>query len=105
MPALDHDGFVLAESTAIIEYLEETFPTPRLLPADAKDRARARMVMSFLRTDLYALREERSTATMFYERAQKPLSDKARADAERLLQLANSVLHGPSLFERLEPGR
>jgi glutathione S-transferase len=91
VPALDDGGFVLAESSAIIEYLEEKFPSPRVLPADAKERARARQVMSFLRTDVYALREERSTATMFYEHARKDLSDQAHADADKLFQVARSV--------------
>src|SRR2546429_318388 len=58
VPGLDHDGFWLSESAAIIEYLDETFPERRALPAGARERARARQVMSFLRTDLYALREE-----------------------------------------------
>src|SRR5258708_10560134 len=42
VPALDHDGFTLAESSAIIEYLEDAFPSPRLLPAAVRERARAR---------------------------------------------------------------
>jgi glutathione S-transferase len=54
--------------------------------------------MSFLRTDVYALREERSTATMFYEHAKQPLSEQARADAEKLLQVASAVVKDTSLF-------
>src|SRR5665213_3199058 len=39
--ALD-DGQVITQSMAIIEYLDETYPQPPLLPADAEGRARAR---------------------------------------------------------------
>ena len=59
----------LAESSAIAEYLEEVLPAPahaRLLPADVKNRARARQVMAWLRSDLGALRDERATVTMFF---------------------------------------
>ena len=42
LPALDHDGFLIADSEAIAEYLEDRFPDPPLLPADPQDRARAR---------------------------------------------------------------
>jgi glutathione S-transferase len=40
VPTLDEDGFVLFESTAILNYLEATRPSPPLVPADARGRAR-----------------------------------------------------------------
>ena len=43
VPTLEDDGFVLYESTAILEYLEAIHPTPPLLPADARGRALASM--------------------------------------------------------------
>ena len=39
VPTLEEDGFVLYESTAILEYLEATHPSPPLVPADARGRA------------------------------------------------------------------
>ena len=45
VPVLEEDGFVLGESVAIMEYLEERFPEPRLLPADLRERARARLAV------------------------------------------------------------
>jgi glutathione S-transferase len=44
MPALElDDGFVLAEITAICEYLEETHPKPPLIGSNPKERAETRM--------------------------------------------------------------
>ena len=51
LPAIDDDGFVLSESEAINEYLEERFPAPRMLPASPQERARARFLSRF--HDLY----------------------------------------------------
>jgi maleylpyruvate isomerase len=42
LPTLEHEGRVLTQSLAIIEYLEEVWPEPHLLPADAGTRARVR---------------------------------------------------------------
>ena len=42
IPALDHNGFIIAESDAIAEYLNELEPTPPMLPANIRDRAAAR---------------------------------------------------------------
>ncbi|HTM21396.1 MAG TPA: glutathione transferase [Kofleriaceae bacterium] len=95
VPMLEHDGFHLTESMAIVEYLEESFAPPghpALLPADARERARVRQVLNWLRTDLGALREERSTETMFYQRATAPLSDGARAAADKLFTVAGALL-------------
>ena len=44
VPAIEHDGFALRESAVILEYLEDRFPTPPLLPGDARARARARLL-------------------------------------------------------------
>ncbi len=59
VPVLD-DGFVLPESAVIMEYLEERYPEPALLPADAAVRARARLAVfrfdELLGDDYYAFR-------------------------------------------------
>lgn len=38
MPAIDDDGFLLADSSAIIHYLEAKHPEPALIPADPEER-------------------------------------------------------------------
>ncbi|MGM3307711.1 glutathione S-transferase family protein [Anabaena sp. WFMT] len=44
IPALVDDGFTMVESLAILDYLEVKYPTPAMLPKDAKDLAIVRMV-------------------------------------------------------------
>lgn len=48
VPVLQVGGLLLAESVAIIEYLEETHPGPALLPADALGRARVRQLVQII---------------------------------------------------------
>src|SRR5207237_10198039 len=62
------------------------------LPSVPRDRARARQIMAWVRSDLMPIREERSTTTMFYERASKPLSPAAEEAARRLLSFAEAVV-------------
>lgn len=44
VPVLEHDGRVIADSTAIAHYLEERFPEPSLLPPDPASRAYCALV-------------------------------------------------------------
>lgn len=105
VPALQHGKFWLSESSAISEYLEEAFPppkTPALFPANIQERARARQLMAWIRSDLMPIREERSTVTVFYQPSDKPLSPAGEAAAKRLLAAAEAlILPGQkSLFGR-----
>jgi glutathione S-transferase len=43
VPVLEEDALVLPESVVIMEYLEERYPEPALLPADAAERALVRL--------------------------------------------------------------
>jgi glutathione S-transferase len=45
VPVLEEDGLVLPESLVIVEYLEERYPEPPLWPADAGERALARLAV------------------------------------------------------------
>jgi glutathione S-transferase len=54
VPTLVHDGRVLIESTLIIEYLDETFPKPALMPTDPYARAQARLWMKKIDDYLHA---------------------------------------------------
>lgn len=48
VPSLVIDGQTLGESSAILEYLEEIFPEPALLPRDPVGRAKVRQVASLI---------------------------------------------------------
>jgi glutathione S-transferase len=61
VPTLEEDGFVLFESTAILNYLEATRPTPPFLPADAHGRALVDMHMK-----LCDLQLTRHTGTIIF---------------------------------------
>ena len=47
VPVLEDGALVVAESIAILEYLEDRFPAPALLPADPTERAHCRQYMLF----------------------------------------------------------
>lgn len=55
VPALEHEGRVLSQSLAIIEYLDEKFPSPPLLPKDAADRAQVRAMALGIACDMHPL--------------------------------------------------
>lgn len=55
VPALAHDGRVTVQSVAICEYLEEVFPKPALLPADAAGRARVRAIVQTIASEIQPL--------------------------------------------------
>lgn len=48
VPALKIDGITIVQSLAIMEYLEETRPIPRLLPQDPQKRAIVRMISDLI---------------------------------------------------------
>jgi len=54
VPTLVHDGRVLVESTNIVAYLDEAFPSPPLMPEDPYDRYRARSWMKRIDDELHA---------------------------------------------------
>ena len=75
VPVIEEDAWILPESSVILEYLEERYPEPPLLPPDPADRALAR-VWIFRHDDFtkpyYALRrEEEGAAEKFDEQLAK----------------------------------
>lgn len=101
IPMLVHGDVVLNESSAIVEYLDDAFPAPqfaRMLPADIVKRAKARQIQAWIRSDLLALRAERSTVVVFIEPTATPLTEAGQAAAERLIGIAERLIDGEHLF-------
>jgi glutathione S-transferase len=97
VPTLTHEDFSISESSAITEYLEDCFPPPRyarLYPKDPKERACVRMVQALIRSDFMAIREERSTETVFQGAAAGPLSQAAQNSVTRLYRVASELVSG-----------
>ncbi|WP_130830872.1 glutathione transferase [[Erwinia] mediterraneensis] len=95
VPLLQVDDFLLNESTAIAEYLEERFPAPeyeRLYPRDREKRARARELQAWLRSDLLPLRQERPTEVLFAGESFPPLSAAAQQSAAKLISATLRLL-------------
>lgn len=55
VPALAVDGEIFSQSLAIIEYLEETVPEPRILPLDPVGRAHIRAMAQLISCDIHPL--------------------------------------------------
>ena len=74
VPALDHDGFMLYETQAILRYVDQAFPGPQFEPATAQEAARMNQIIGIV--DCYMIRAwsadisfERIMAPRFFGRA------------------------------------
>lgn len=95
IPTLVHQGFALSESSAIAEYLDEIAPQPqKLFPQDTRQRARARQLQAWLRSDLLIIRKERPADLIYFGKKDTPLSDDALAAVDRLFFVADRLLKG-----------
>jgi maleylpyruvate isomerase len=59
VPALDDGGQILTQSLAIMEYLEERYPKPPLLPTDPVDRARVRSMALIIACEIHPIQNLR----------------------------------------------
>jgi RNA polymerase-associated protein len=57
-PTFVDRNLVLYESRVIMEYLDERFPHPPLMPVDPVIRAKTRMVLHYIEKDLYGLLDD-----------------------------------------------
>jgi glutathione S-transferase len=95
VPALERGPFWLAESTAICEYLAENFPFPkhpRLYPENLDQRGTCRELQGWIRSDLMALRQERSTQTLWFSQVKAPLSPAALEARDRLVSVVGTLI-------------
>ncbi len=59
LPALDVGGRIIAQSAAILDYLETTFPVPSLLPPDPVTRAQAKAFAALVSSEMHSLTVQR----------------------------------------------
>ena len=96
VPTLEEDRFVLYESTAILEYLEATHPSPPLVPADARGHALVAMHMK-----LCDLQLTRQTGMIIFpkrflpkERWDEKAMAQAKKEIEKHLEILEPQLQG-----------
>ena len=70
VPCLQDEGFSVTQSLAILEYLDETHPTPPLLPATPAARARVRSLAQLIACDIHPLNNLRVLKYLKGESAQ-----------------------------------
>ncbi len=96
VPAIDDEGYVLADSTAIVIYLEGKVPEPGLLPSEPRDHGRALFLDSWAGTALFRT----LVRPLFHEQVAQPQIYKRLGDAA-LIETA--LRHrAPEAFEYLE---
>jgi glutathione S-transferase len=90
IPALDHDGFMLYETSAITRYVDEAFDGPALQPREPAQRARMNQAIGLL--DAYAYRP--MVWGVFVQRVRQPLQGQTTDEDElrRSLAAADTVL-------------
>jgi len=59
LPALEDEGQIFSQSLAIIEYLEERYPKPPLLPSDAAERAVVRSMALLIACEVHPIQNLR----------------------------------------------
>jgi glutathione S-transferase len=92
VPTLIHDHFALSESSAICEYIDESFDGTRLYPEGLRDRARSRQVQAWVRSDLMPIRDERPTFVVFCGARRPALSAQANDATHKLFAAALQLL-------------
>jgi len=55
VPAIEHDGGILIESPAILEWIEARWPDPSLLPSSPEDAATVRAIAALVGCDIHPL--------------------------------------------------
>lgn len=93
VPLLEHEGDVVAQSMAIIEYLEDVQPEPSLLPKEPTARALVRQLCEIINCDIQPLQN--------LSVLQKLVNDHNFSDEEKQAWCQHWVSRGLHSFEKL----
>src|SRR5688500_19336413 len=91
VPTLDHDGFVLTQSLAIMEYLDDIAPEPRMVQGTAQEKAYIRHISDIVATDIHPVTNLRIL--------KKLVSDFSADDAAKTKWYADLAMTGISAVE------
>lgn len=94
VPVLEHQGQVLLESANIIQYIDEVWPDPPMMPADAADRAYARQWIQYADREIF----DRDAQFVHIERDHQRKLEICAALFERLSHLEAELEGKTSLF-------
>lgn len=92
VPALEHDGKLLTQSLAILEYLEEIAPSPALLPKAPIERARVRSIAQYIVSEIQPMQNLRVQRHL--------IGDLGRTEAEGMEWRRHWVALGLDALER-----
>lgn len=95
IPILEHDGFIIPDSSVICRYLDQQFPEKSIYPADSQDQARACWLEEFGGSKLIE-----ACATIFRQRLLNPKMFNQPCDEEVVDDAINNLL--PPLLTYLE---
>lgn len=87
VPVIRLDGKMMAESTPICEYLEETRPAPALMPTDADGRYEVRRLVSWFDDKFH----NEVTANLLYERVNKKVTGEGYPDSRNVKAGAKAI--------------
>jgi maleylpyruvate isomerase len=90
VPALEDGGRILTQSLAIIEYLEERFPNPALMPADPADRALVRSMALLIACEIHPIQNLR--VLLYLKKNLNHSDDEVNAWAQHWITLGLSAL-------------
>ena len=90
-PTFVDRNLVLYESRVIMEYLDERFPHPPLMPVDPVIRAKTRMVLHYIEKDLYGLLDDIKSSG-------EKKSNKAKIKLKENLMLSLDFIQGKNFF-------
>lgn len=92
IPVLEDEGFIIVESLAILDYLEAKYPTPALLPTDAKALATVRMVQMVTVNELLPTMILLTSQAMGFTNVEPQKLEQAKQKAITVLNFFESLL-------------
>jgi glutathione S-transferase len=98
IPALDDNGFIICDSEAIAEYINEVVPEPQMLPGGPQERAQARALSRFHDTRIEPVLRAYFAQVAPANRNNAFISENAALLQKRLSQLAQMATPSPLLF-------